>query len=169
VAFAASIGGLATPIGTPPNLIGLAFIRDQLGVNVSFLGWCAIGVPVAAVLATIAVRVLAQLFPAGVERLDGVSDYVAAERMRLGGWTTGQRSTALAFAITVALWVLPGLVLMAAAAIAESRASTSAWLATVHPAAAAIVGEGRWFMRGISAPIRPPASTPWPRASSRAW
>jgi sodium-dependent dicarboxylate transporter 2/3/5 len=113
VAFAASIGGLATPIGTPPNLIGLAFIRDQLGVNVSFPGWCAIGVPVAAVLATIAVRVLVWLFPAGVERLDGVTKYVAAERARLGGWTTGQRSTALAFAITVALWVLPGLVLMA--------------------------------------------------------
>jgi sodium-dependent dicarboxylate transporter 2/3/5 len=153
VAFAASIGGLATPIGTPPNLIGLAFIRDQLGVNVSFLGWCAIGVPVAAVLATIAVRVLAQLFPAGVERLDGVSDYVAAERMRLGGWTTGQRSTALAFAITVALWILPGLVLMAAG----PAHPVSKWLAARLPeGVAALIGaillfllpggsrEGRW-------------------------
>ncbi len=153
VAFAASIGGLATPIGTPPNLIGLAFIRDQLGVNVSFLGWCAIGVPVAAVLATIAVRVLARLFPAGVERLDGVSDYVSAERQRLSGWTTGQRSTALAFAITVALWVLPGLVLMAAG----PAHPVSKWLVARLPeGVAALIGaillfllpggtrEGRW-------------------------
>ena len=112
VAFAASIGGLATPIGTPPNLIGLAFIRDQAGVEVSFLGWCAIGVPLVVVMATLAVNVLAQMFPAAVERLEGVSAYVAAERGRLGSWTTGQRSTAVAFAITVALWVLPGLLLV---------------------------------------------------------
>ncbi len=112
VALAASIGGLATPIGTPPNLIGLAFIRDQVGVNVSFLGWCAIGIPLVAVMTTVAVMVLLRLFPAGVERLEGVGRYVAAERSRLGAWTVGQKSVAAAFAITVTLWVLPGVLLI---------------------------------------------------------
>lgn len=112
VAFAASIGGLATPIGTPPNLIGLAFIRDQVGVQVSFLGWCAIGIPLVTVMTTVAVSVLARLFPAGVDRLEGVGRYVEAERRGLGDWTTGQRSTAAAFAITVFLWVLPGVLLV---------------------------------------------------------
>lgn len=112
VAFAASIGGLATPIGTPPNLIGLAFIRDQVGVHVSFLGWCAIGVPLVAVMTTVAVTVLARLFPAGVDRLHGVGPYVAAERRGLGAWTVGQRSVAIAFGITVFLWVLPGVLLI---------------------------------------------------------
>jgi hypothetical protein len=113
VAFAASIGGLATPIGTPPNLIGLAFIRDQVGVTVSFFGWCAIGVPLVAVLTTFAVAVLTRMFPAGIERLEGVGQYVAVERQRLGGWTVGQQSVAAAFALTVAMWVLPGLLLLA--------------------------------------------------------
>jgi sodium-dependent dicarboxylate transporter 2/3/5 len=112
VAFAASIGGLATPIGTPTNLIGLAFIRDQVGVNVSFLGWCAIAIPLVAVMTTVAVTVLSRLFPAGVERLEGVGSYVAAERSRLGRWTTAQKSVAAAFAITVFLWVLPGFLLI---------------------------------------------------------
>jgi sodium-dependent dicarboxylate transporter 2/3/5 len=112
VAFAASIGGLATPIGTPTNLIGLAFIRDQVGVHVSFLGWCAIAIPLVAVMTTVAVTVLSRLFPAGVERLEGVGRYVAAERSRLGKWTTGQKSVAAAFAITVFLWVLPGFLLI---------------------------------------------------------
>jgi sodium-dependent dicarboxylate transporter 2/3/5 len=112
VAFAASIGGLATPIGTPTNLIGLAFIRDQVGVHVSFLGWCAIAIPLVAVMTTVAVTVLSRLFPAGVERLEGVGSYVAAERSRLGRWTTGQKSVAAAFAITVFLWVLPGFLLI---------------------------------------------------------
>ncbi len=111
IAFAASVGGLATPIGTPTNLIGLGFIRDQLGVDISFPGWCAISLPVVAILTTITVAVLARLFPAGVDRLDGVARYVTAERARLGPWTVGQCSTAAAFGITVTLWVLPGVLL----------------------------------------------------------
>jgi len=113
VAFAASIGGLATPIGTPPNLIGLGFIRDRLGVTISFLGWCTVGIPVVAVMTAFLVFVLSRMFPAGVDRLDGVREYVAGERARLGPWTAGQMSTAAAFAFTVALWVLPGLLLIA--------------------------------------------------------
>ncbi|MFM8635418.1 MAG: SLC13 family permease [Planctomycetia bacterium] len=137
VAFAASIGGLATPIGTPPNLIGLGFIRDQLGVAVSFLEWCMIGVPLVAVLATVAVVVLVRLFPAGIERLDGVADYVARERSNLGSWTAGQWSTAAAFAITVAMWVLPGI---AIAVLGPSHA-VSAWLGRRLPeGVAALIG-----------------------------
>ncbi len=114
VAFASSIGGLATPIGTPPNLIGLGFIRSQLGVDVSFLGWCAIGVPLVGAMTTVIVLLLGALFPAGVSRLEGVAEHVAAERARLGRWSTGQRSTAVAFAVTVVLWVFPGIVLVVA-------------------------------------------------------
>jgi len=58
------------------------------------------------------VAVLQRMLPAGVERLEGVAEYVAAERARLGPWTVGQRSTAAAFALTVTLWVLPGLLLV---------------------------------------------------------
>src|SRR5437868_2530068 len=49
-AFAASVGGLATPIGAAPNLIGLGLIRDVAHIDFSFLDWCAIGAPVALVL-----------------------------------------------------------------------------------------------------------------------
>ena len=112
IAFAASIGGLATPIGTPTNLIGLGFIRDQLGVPISFPGWCALSLPVVAVLATLLVVVMTRLFPAGVARLDGVQAFVREERRRLGAWTTGQKSTAVAFGATVAMWVVPGVLLV---------------------------------------------------------
>jgi solute carrier family 13 (sodium-dependent dicarboxylate transporter), member 2/3/5 len=112
IAFAASIGGLATPIGTPTNLIGLGFIRNQLGVSISFPGWCAISLPVVAILATILVAVLTKLFPAGIDRLEGVQEFVRGERARLGRWTTGQKSTALAFGATVAMWVVPGVLLV---------------------------------------------------------
>ncbi len=113
IAFGASIGGLATPIGTPTNLIGLGFIREQTGVTISFPGWCMISLPIVAVMATVLVAAMARMFPAGVERLVGVQAFVRSERSRLGAWTAGQRSTAIAFAMTVAMWVLPGLCLVA--------------------------------------------------------
>jgi sodium-dependent dicarboxylate transporter 2/3/5 len=109
VAFAASIGGLATPIGTPPNLIGLAFIRNELGIEVSFLAWCAIGVPVAVILTGVAVVLLGWMFPAGVDRLPGVARMVARERSGMGRWSRGEMSTALAFGTTVCLWIVPGI------------------------------------------------------------
>ncbi|MFM7107554.1 MAG: SLC13 family permease [Planctomycetaceae bacterium] len=137
IAFAASIGGLATPIGTPTNLIGLGFIRDELGVPVSFPGWCAVSLPVVAVLGTACVAVLATLFPAGVERLEGVTAYVAGERARLGRWTAGQISTAAAFAITVALWVAPGAVLAVAG---PGAAAYQALAARIPEGVAAVVG-----------------------------
>ncbi|MFM8984530.1 MAG: SLC13 family permease [Planctomycetia bacterium] len=109
IAFAASIGGRATPIGTPTNLLGLGFIRKELDAGISFPGWCAITLPIVVVMTTALVAVLARLFPAGIDRLEGVQEYVRAERAKLGPWTTGQMSTALAFGITVALWIVPGL------------------------------------------------------------
>jgi len=78
VAFAASIGGLATPIGTPPNIIGLAFIRDTLGVELSFPGWCAIGVPLV-VVDPVSGRTLAEhLYPLGDPDSDACRWCIAA-------------------------------------------------------------------------------------------
>ena len=137
VAFAASIGGLATPIGTPPNLIGLAFIRNELGVEVSFLAWCAIGVPVAAILTLFAVLLLDWMFPAGVDRLPGVAELVARERTGLGSWSRGQVSTAIAFGTTVALWIVPGVLGL----LLGAKHPLPAWFAAHVPeGVAALVG-----------------------------
>lgn len=169
VAFASSIGGLATPIGTPPNLIGLGFIRNQLGIDVSFLGWCAIGVPLVAIMVTFVVWLLTWLFPAGVERLSGVTDYVRRERALLGPWTTGQVSTAVAFAVTVALWLLPGAVLL----VAGPNHPATEWLkARLPEGVAALVGAILLFLlpgdlpdaESTGTPGRPRHALTWPEA-----
>jgi solute carrier family 13 (sodium-dependent dicarboxylate transporter), member 2/3/5 len=108
--FAASIGGLTTPVGTPPNLIGLGFIRSQLGVDISFFRWMLIGVPIVVVLFLFLVAYLNAAGPAGVRELPAGAEVIRRERARLGPWTRGQRSVALAFGLTVALWVTPGVV-----------------------------------------------------------
>ena len=113
-AFAASIGGLLTPIGTPPNIIGLGFMREMVNVEISFFRWMLIGAPVVIVLFFILFAYLNWLSPAGVTEIKGSKELIQRLRADLGGWTTAQRSTALAFAITIALWVIPGIIALAA-------------------------------------------------------
>jgi solute carrier family 13 (sodium-dependent dicarboxylate transporter), member 2/3/5 len=107
--FAASIGGLATPVGTPPNLIGIGFIRSQLGVEVTFFQWMLIGIPVVAVLFGFLAVYLNFVGSSGVRELPVGAELIRHEREALGPWTSGQRSVALAFGFTVALWVVPGI------------------------------------------------------------
>src|SRR5678815_4842263 len=45
IAYSASVGGLGTPVGTPPNLIGIGLIRRTLGVDISFFRWMALAMP----------------------------------------------------------------------------------------------------------------------------
>ena len=112
--FAASVGGLATPVGTPPNVIGLGFIRAQLGVDIPFFSWMLVGVPIVLVLFGLLYLYLNAVAPAGVRELPAGAQLIRQERERLGPWTRGQRSVAFAFGVTVLLWILPGVVAMTA-------------------------------------------------------
>ncbi|MDI1240323.1 MAG: DASS family sodium-coupled anion symporter [bacterium] len=112
--FAASIGGLATPIGTPPNVIGLGFIRNLLGAEIPFFEWMLIGVPVVVVLYIFLFVYLNYLAPAGVKEIPGSAEMIARERAELGRWTRGQKSTVIAFALAVFLWVFSGVVALVA-------------------------------------------------------
>jgi solute carrier family 13 (sodium-dependent dicarboxylate transporter), member 2/3/5 len=106
--FAASVGGLATPVGTPPNLIGIGFIRSQLGVEVTFFQWMLIGISVMTVLFAFLAIYLNLVGPSGVGTLPAGAELIRQEREQLGAWSAGQRSVAIAFVVTVTLWVLPG-------------------------------------------------------------
>jgi solute carrier family 13 (sodium-dependent dicarboxylate transporter), member 2/3/5 len=107
--FAASVGGLATPVGAAPNLIGLGFIRNRLARDFSFLDFCAVGAPAAAVLLVFVVMYLALVFRDGVDAIPGGRDWFRAQRANLGPWTWGQRSTLVACSLTLTLWLLPAL------------------------------------------------------------
>lgn len=50
IAYAASIGGLATLVGTPTNMIFRGFVYDEYGVEISFASWALIGVPIASIM-----------------------------------------------------------------------------------------------------------------------
>jgi solute carrier family 13 (sodium-dependent dicarboxylate transporter), member 2/3/5 len=135
--FAASIGGLTTPVGTPPNVIGLGFIRSELGVEIPFFSWMLIGAPIVAVLFTFLYLYLDAVAPAGVRDLPAGGELIRQERARLGPWTRGQQSVATAFAITVCLWVLPGIVALVSG---ETSAAYQALMHRLPEGVAALIG-----------------------------
>ena len=53
IAFSASIGGIATLIGTPPNLVFAGIIQELYGIEISFLKWIIFGLPISIILLTI--------------------------------------------------------------------------------------------------------------------
>lgn len=108
--FAASIGGLATPIGTPPNVIGLGFIRQITGTEISFFKWMLVGVPVVVALYIFLYLYLNYLAPAGVKEIQGSAEMIRREKASLGRWTRGQKSTVIAFSVAIALWIFSGLI-----------------------------------------------------------
>jgi sodium-dependent dicarboxylate transporter 2/3/5 len=135
--FAASIGGLATPVGTPPNVIGIGFIRALVHVEVTFFEWMTIGVPVVVVLFAGLYLYLNALSPAGVKTLGAGAELIRREQAALGPWTPGQKSVTLAFGVTAALWVVPGLVALVGG---ETGALYREMSARVPEAAAALLG-----------------------------
>ena len=108
--FAASIGGMATPVGTPPNLIGRRFLSELAGIEISFAGWMAIGVPITIV--TMAFVVFWMLAPRArhIQIGEAGRAAVVAERLKLGAISVGERNVLIAFGVAITLWILPGLV-----------------------------------------------------------
>lgn len=113
-AFAASIGGLATPVGTPPNLIGIGFLERSLGVKITFFQWMTLGVPLAVVLIAFLVIYLNRACPAGAGLLGESAAWIREQKSELGRLSRGERNVLLAFGVTVLLWLLPGLVALGA-------------------------------------------------------
>jgi sodium-dependent dicarboxylate transporter 2/3/5 len=95
LAWSASIGGLGTPVGTPPNLIYMAAL-DTIGApRPSFLGWMVFGVPIVAALLPTAWWLLARTVPAGLP---------APALPRPGPWRRAEVGVLVVFVLTSLAW-----------------------------------------------------------------
>jgi sodium-dependent dicarboxylate transporter 2/3/5 len=136
-AFGASIGGMATPIGTPPNLIGVGMLRELVGAPISFFRWMVIGLPVSITLYAVLATGFWLVGARGLRLPEGTADLVRRELDGLGRVSRGQRNVMFAFFTTVLLWVFPGL--LALAGLRESPLG-KAYEASMPEAAAALTG-----------------------------
>ncbi|WP_299957639.1 DASS family sodium-coupled anion symporter [uncultured Modestobacter sp.] len=106
IAYAASIGSLATLIGTPPNLILAAFVRQNYDIELGFGAWMLLGLPLAAVFLVLAWLVLTKLaFRSGLREIPGGKEIIQRELDQLGPMSRGEWTVLVVFVTTALLWV----------------------------------------------------------------
>jgi sodium-dependent dicarboxylate transporter 2/3/5 len=98
VAYAASVGGLGTPIGTPPNLIFMQVYEQATGQSISFTQWMGWALPVVVLMVPAMAFVLTR-------NLRGA---IAMELPEVGRWRTEERRVMIVFALTALAWITRG-------------------------------------------------------------
>jgi sodium-dependent dicarboxylate transporter 2/3/5 len=141
--YAASAGAMATPVGTPPNLIGLALIQETRGVQVGFIQWMAFGIPTALILLVLRYGLVLLLFRPALGNLQGSMERLQQESHGLGPWTAGARNTLVAFGFAIALWIGPGLLGLA---LGSTHPLTHLVGDRLSPGIAALLAAGLLFL-----------------------
>lgn len=106
IAYAASIGGIATLIGTPPNLVFAGFVQKTYGVDISFWQWMKFGLPVSSILLVLAWLYLTRVaYPLRQTRFPGGKKEIDRLLNELGPLGKEERMVLLVFVLTALCWM----------------------------------------------------------------
>lgn len=105
VAYAASIGGLGTPVGTPPVPITISNIEKTTGLYIGFTTWMMWGVPLALLLVFIAWLELIILFKPEIREIKGGRRVIEEEMKKIGGLVGERKKALILFLVVAALWI----------------------------------------------------------------
>ncbi len=105
-AYGATIGGMGTIIGTPPNVFVVSYLQNQLGIEISFARWMTFGVPLVMVFAPLGWLLLTRwILPVGAKPLEGISELIEKEQKRLGPMSTQEWRVLWVFLLMATLWI----------------------------------------------------------------
>jgi solute carrier family 13 (sodium-dependent dicarboxylate transporter), member 2/3/5 len=106
IAYAASIGGVATIIGSPPNGIAVRYIEQTFGKQMSFVDWLLVGGPFTLVFLPIAwLLVTRVLFRTDIGEIAGGRQHFREEYAKLGRLSAGEKIVLAVFSVTALLWI----------------------------------------------------------------
>jgi sodium-dependent dicarboxylate transporter 2/3/5 len=143
LAWASSIGGIMTPVGSSPNLIALGQLHKLADVRVPFFQWMVIAVPIALAMLAALVAYLRWALPPDVPSPRDATAQIAADRAALGPLSRAERNVLVAFAATVAMWVVPGLL---AAVLGTDAAIVTTLQRRLPEPVAALIGASLLFL-----------------------
>lgn len=106
IAYSASIGGLATPVGTPTNLIAMGWLEESAGITISFREWMGFGLPVVALMLPAAWFVVTWGLKATREQAEAARGVIRHEHAGLGPITRPQARVAIVFGLIAGAWIL---------------------------------------------------------------
>ena len=105
-AYAANVGGAATIIGTPPNLVLYGFLEKHYNITISFADWMMFAVPFAIIMLVIIWLVLVKLiYPNDIKNPTNIHKFISADLKQLGPVSHGEKYVIFIFGFTVFLWM----------------------------------------------------------------
>ena len=105
IAYAANIGGIMTPVGTPPNVVFIGFLDELYDYTVDFWKWMAVMVPVAVALLAVMLFFLRWVFPFSLPIDDRFGEFIKGRLAGLGKVSKEQKLTLIIFSLVCSLWV----------------------------------------------------------------
>jgi len=106
IAYAANIGGTATIVGTPPNVVFAGFIERTYNIQISFATWLAFAFPFALVLLLITYGLLTRfIFRNGLGSFAGAQQLIRTQLKELGVITLPEKRTLIVFIFTALAWI----------------------------------------------------------------
>ena len=106
IAYSASIGGVGTLIGTPPNTLLASFLADNHGIQIDFASWMLLGVPLVIIMLPLTWLLLCKvIYPTKGLVLGGAQDIITQELQALGKMSKGERIVLVVFTVTALLWI----------------------------------------------------------------
>ncbi|MEO7983516.1 MAG: DASS family sodium-coupled anion symporter, partial [Bacteroidota bacterium] len=111
IAYASNIGGIATIIGTPPNVAYVGYIQKKYEYNVDFINWMLICTPLAILLLMCLYWVMVKwLFPNRIKSNDGTKQLIRTELAELGPVSLAEKRVLIIFITTAFLWITRGII-----------------------------------------------------------
>jgi|TARA_B100001750_G_scaffold13180_1_gene9461 sodium-dependent dicarboxylate transporter 2/3/5 len=95
IAFAANVGGIGTPIGTPPNMVMIGYFEQEFGKEIAFVDWMQVGIPVSIIMVL--------LIFVWITR--GIKGRSAVPLPDPGSWRKEETRTLLVFGLTALAWI----------------------------------------------------------------
>jgi len=111
IAYSASIGGIGTLIGTPPNVFMAGFINEAYGITLGFGQWMLIGLPLVAIMLPIAWLMLTRVvYRVPGEPAHGSAEIIAQALSEMGRMSRGEKTVLVVFTMTAAAWIFRPLI-----------------------------------------------------------
>ena len=111
IAYAATIGGMGTLIGTAPNAVLAGFMTETYGIDVSFVEWMMVGVPMVILMLPVVWLILTKIaFPIDLPPVPGQAQMIRDELTAMGPMSRGERTVAAVVAVTAVLWIFRPLI-----------------------------------------------------------
>ncbi|MBL0271810.1 MAG: DASS family sodium-coupled anion symporter [Chitinophagaceae bacterium] len=111
IAYASNIGGIATIIGTPPNVAYVGYIQKKYNYSVDFVNWMLICTPLAILmLATLYWVMVKWLFPNRIKSDDSTKQLIQNEVQQLGPLSVAEKRVLFIFIGTAFLWITRGII-----------------------------------------------------------